>query len=86
VGGHWGAERRRTGYDGFIVEGRADRPVYVWITDQEVEIRDAVHLWGTATKEAQDQIRMELDDQRVRVAGTGLRARTWRALPAPSMI
>jgi len=71
VGGHWGAEFRRTGYDGLIVEGRAKRPVYLWITDERVEIRDAAHLWGQPTKETQERIRQELGDERIRVAGIG---------------
>ena len=71
VGGHWGAEFRRTGYDGLIVEGRAEKPAYLWITDERVEIRDATHLWSQPTKESQEMIRKELDDERVRVAQIG---------------
>jgi len=71
AGGHWGAELRRTGHDGLIVQGRADTPVYLWIADGAVEIRDATHLWGQPTKEAQEAIRQELGDERVRVAGIG---------------
>jgi len=71
VGGHWGAEFRRTGYDALIVEGRADRPVYLWVTEQDVEVRDAAQLWGLTTKEAQELIQQELGDDRVRVAGIG---------------
>ncbi len=46
VGGYWGAELKRAGYDALIVEGRAEKPVYIWIHDDQVEIRDASHLWG----------------------------------------
>lgn len=45
-GGHWGAELKHAGYDGLIVEGKADHPVYINIEDDKVEIRDAGHLWG----------------------------------------
>ena len=49
MGGHWGAELKYAGYDGVIVQGKAEAPVYVWIQDGKVEIRDARHLWGTGT-------------------------------------
>ena len=41
VGGFWGAEMRRAGLDGIIVEGKAAKPVYLWIRDGEVQIKDA---------------------------------------------
>ena len=43
-GGFWGAELKHTGYDAIIVEGRAKKPVYLWIHDGEADIRDASHL------------------------------------------
>src|SRR6266851_754695 len=45
-GGYWGAELKRAGYDGIIVTGRAEKPAYVWIKGDQVEFRDASHLWG----------------------------------------
>ena len=45
-GGKWGAELKHAGYDGLVVEGKADHPVYINIEDDKVEIRDASHLWG----------------------------------------
>jgi len=71
VGGFWGAEFKRTGYDAVIVEGKAKRPVYLWIHDDEAEIRDASHLWGKATAESQALICRELDDRWIRVAQIG---------------
>jgi aldehyde:ferredoxin oxidoreductase len=71
VGEVWGSEFRRAGFDAIIVEGKADKPVYIWIHDGEVSIRDARRLWGQKTKEAQQAIRAELGDERVRVAGIG---------------
>jgi aldehyde:ferredoxin oxidoreductase len=53
MGGHWGAVLKYAGYDGVIVSGRAARPVYLWITDGDVEIRDAGWLWGLDTYSAQ---------------------------------
>jgi aldehyde:ferredoxin oxidoreductase len=49
MGGHWGPELKYAGYDGVIVQGQAPAPVYLWIDDGQVEIRDAAHLWGTGT-------------------------------------
>ena len=71
VGGFWGTELKRAGFDGIIVEGKAEKPVYLWIQDNKVEIRDASHLWGKETKETLDTIREELGDRNVRVAHIG---------------
>jgi aldehyde:ferredoxin oxidoreductase len=71
VGEYWGAELRWAGYDVIVVEGKSDRPVYLWICDGKAEIRGAGRLWGEKTKETQDAIRSELGDERVRVAMIG---------------
>lgn len=70
-GGFWGTELKRAGYDAIIVEGRADRPVYLWVHDGEAELRDAAHLWGKTTGETQELIRAELGDKAIRVAQIG---------------
>ncbi len=71
VGGYWGAELKRAGYDALIVEGRAKKPVYIWIHDDQVEIRDASHLWGLLTAPAQEAIQGELGDPLIRVTQIG---------------
>lgn len=71
AGGFWGHEFRRAGYDALIVEGVSPRPVYLWIKEGEIEIRDAHHLWGLETKSAEQAVRSELGDQRVRFAQIG---------------
>lgn len=71
VGEFWGAELKFAGYDAVIVEGKADKPVYISIIDEQVEIRDATQLWGKNTKETQDTIRTELKDERIRVGMIG---------------
>lgn len=43
-GGEWGAELRLAGYDILVIRCKAKKPVYLWIKDEEVEIRDASHL------------------------------------------
>ena len=45
-GGKWGAEFKTAGYDMIIVEGKADKPVYIDIVDDKVEIKDATEYWG----------------------------------------
>ena len=72
VGEFWGAELKRAGYDAIIVEGKAEKPVYLWIHDGDVGIRNAQHLWGVNTKETQQSIRDELGDNKIRVAVIGL--------------
>jgi aldehyde:ferredoxin oxidoreductase len=63
VGGHWGCELRKAGYDGVVVGGKADAPVYIWISPEGVEIRDAAHVWGTACEESDRILRSETDSK-----------------------
>jgi aldehyde:ferredoxin oxidoreductase len=72
VGGWWGHEFKRAGFDALIVHGRAEAPVYLWITDGGAEIRPAAHLWGRDTADVEQAIRAELGDERVRVAQCGI--------------
>jgi len=71
VSGFFGAEMRHAGFDGIIIEGKAAKPVYLWIHDGEAQIRDAGGLWGKTTKETQTAIRAELGDERIRLAMIG---------------
>lgn len=59
VGGYWGKNLKEAGYDGVIVEGQSLRPVYIWITNGRIEIRDAGHVWGLDTYEADEVLRSE---------------------------
>ena len=71
VGEYWGSQLKRAGFDVLIIEGKAERPVYLWIYNGKVEIKDAAHLWGKRTKETQETIRSELGDAKIRVAMIG---------------
>lgn len=71
AGGYWGAELKRAGYDAVILEGKSDKPVYLWITNKNVEIRDAKHLWGKTTLDAENEIRSELGDRLIKTALIG---------------
>lgn len=70
-GGFWPAELKNAGYDAVIVRGRASKPVYLWIHDGEVEIRDAARLWGCSTGDCEDRIFQELGDKGIRVLAIG---------------
>ena len=72
AGGWWGHEFKRAGFDALIVQGKSEKPVYLWIKDGEVEIRDAAHLWGRDTADVEWAIQEELDDERIRVAQCGI--------------
>ena len=61
-GGVWGPELKFAGYDAVIFEGAAPKPVYLWIRDDAVELRDASHVWGKDVPETSDAIRAETDD------------------------
>jgi len=71
VGGFFGAELKHAGFDAIVVQGKADKPVYLWVHDGEAEIRDASHLWGLNTLESQEKIREELGDKGIRTAQIG---------------
>jgi aldehyde:ferredoxin oxidoreductase len=71
VGGFWGAELKKSGYDAIIVEGISDKPVYLWIDNGNVEIRDGNELWGLEVADAERAIQEELGDKRVRTATIG---------------
>lgn len=60
LGGSWGAYLKYAGYDGLAFKGKSDRPVYLFIHDGEVEIRDASALWGKSTVEVFDALKAEL--------------------------
>ena len=69
-GGSWGPELRYAGYDALIIEGRAAKPVYLWIKDDAVELRDASHLWGKWVPDTTDLVRAETDvDAKVACVG-----------------
>lgn len=51
-GGYWGPELKFAGFDVIIVEGKSEKPVYIMIEDDKIEIRDAGHLWGKTVSEA----------------------------------
>jgi aldehyde:ferredoxin oxidoreductase len=71
AGGWWGPELKFAGFDGIIVTGRSPRPVYLWIVDGKVELRDGSHLWGRVSGEVQDTLTAETD-KRARILQCGI--------------
>ncbi|WP_119154522.1 aldehyde ferredoxin oxidoreductase family protein [Caldimonas tepidiphila] len=71
-GGYWGSELKFAGWDMVIFEGRSDRPVYLSIEDDKVELRDASHLWGKSVWETEETIKKQHQDPLVRVSCIGL--------------
>ncbi len=72
AGGFWGPELKLAGWEGMIITGRAEHPVYIAIRNDQVEIRDARHLWGREPEEALAAIREELGDRLARVLQIGI--------------
>lgn len=66
-GGFFPAELKFSGFDAVVIKGKAEKPVYLWIHDGEYELRDASHLWGKITGEAEAAIREELGDEKIEV-------------------
>jgi len=70
-GGFWGPELKFAGYDGLIIEGESEKPAYLWIDDDRVELRSAEHLWGKNPFEAQEILRKEIGDDEIHIAVIG---------------
>jgi aldehyde:ferredoxin oxidoreductase len=60
LGGSWGAQFKLAGYDALVVQGKSDKPVYILIEDENVEIRDASNLWGKSTIETRESLKEQL--------------------------
>jgi aldehyde:ferredoxin oxidoreductase len=70
-GGFFPAELKFAGFDAIVIKGKAEKPVYLWINDGRYELRDASHLWGAITGEAEATIKEELGDDKVEVLQIG---------------
>jgi aldehyde:ferredoxin oxidoreductase len=71
AGGHFAPELRFAGYDHILLRGRARRPVYLFIDDGKIQLKDACHLSGKTTWETEDSIKDELGDRKVQIACIG---------------
>ena len=70
-GGFFAPELKYAGYDHIVFTGKADKPVYLWIDDDNVELRDAQQLWGRTVSQTNRAIRDELGDPRIQTACIG---------------
>lgn len=62
TGGYWGVALKRAGYDAIIIRGGGENAKYLAIDDNQVELRDARHLWGKDTKEVTDFLKKEMGE------------------------
>jgi len=70
--GFFGPELKMAGFDAIVFRGRADKPVYLWVTGEKAEVKDASHLAHQGAREVEDAIRSEMGSSKIRVAQTGL--------------
>jgi aldehyde:ferredoxin oxidoreductase len=70
-GGFFPAEMKFAGFDAIIIKGKSEKPVYLWIHDGQVELRDASHVWGRITGEVEAILKEELGDDRIEVLQVG---------------
>lgn len=71
AGSHFSPELKYAGYDHIVFTGKAERPVYLWIDDDRVELKDAQHLWGKMTDETMGILKEEIGDPRIQVTCIG---------------
>ncbi len=71
VGGFWGAELKYAGYDHLIIIGKSEKPVYLYINDSSVEIRDAQQLWGKDVEQTVLELRNMIKDENIKIACIG---------------
>ena len=71
AGGSFGYELKHAGFDALVVQGKADHPVYLWINNGEVVIKDASNLWEKTVLETQDAVEAELGKRRLPTATIG---------------
>lgn len=68
---------KKSGYDALIVEGASESPVYIWINDGNVEIKDATHLWGKWTAETESLIKEEMVSKTPQSSLKAQQLKTW---------
>ncbi|MBU7024613.1 MAG: aldehyde ferredoxin oxidoreductase, partial [Theionarchaea archaeon] len=71
VGGHFASEMKHAGYDYIMIKGKSETPVYIYIKDEDIQIRDATSLWGEDSFAAEEAIKKLHNDRRIRVASIG---------------
>lgn len=64
-GGSWAEMLKKSGFDGIVIKGKASKPVYLWLNNGEVELRDASHIWGKDTFEIDPILKSETNGKAV---------------------
>jgi len=67
----FGSQLKYAGFDHIIFQGKSRKPVYLWIDDDHIELKDASHLWGMTTWETVDAIRQEQGDEDIHLVSIG---------------
>ena len=71
MAGHFGVPLKGAGFDQYILQGKSDRPLYLWIDDGKVKFEEASHLWGKGTTETTVAIQEERGDRAIEVLCIG---------------
>jgi aldehyde:ferredoxin oxidoreductase len=70
-GGYFGAEMKFAGWDMVIFEGKSPKPVYLYLENDNAELRDATHLWGKTCWETEETIKATHQDPLIRISSIG---------------
>jgi len=71
AGGYFPAEMKYSGFDAFIIAGISPKPVYLWVHDGQVELKDASKIWGYDTGDTEDYIKRDLENEKIEIASIG---------------
>lgn len=71
AGGNFAAELKYAGFDGAVIEGKSEKPVYLFISNEIQELRDASHVWGEPSFSAQELLKADAGDENVQIAVIG---------------
>jgi len=71
AGGFFAPELKFSGFEAIVIEGKSEKPTYLYIKDGNAELRDANHIWGKTVKETIEIIRGELEEPTARIACIG---------------
>ena len=71
AGGFFGKELKSAGFDHVIIKGISDNPVFLWIDDEKVEIKDASDIWNFGTTKTESTIKQRVNDEKIKIASIG---------------
>jgi len=71
-GGNWAPNFKRCGYDALIIQGKASKPVYIFIHNKGAELKDASRFWGMDTLEVIDELKEDFSEKRASIVTIGM--------------